>query len=122
MSRYAYIGSYWYNPGGSDIGGCYYAPYIYTSDNMPSRVASACAKTAPACSLDNTQNCVKTTDEDQNAYARWQVEQNMSYARELIFGLKFNEGPTVNVYDGKINYLSTYNLKGNGLSVLNRTN
>ena len=28
MSKYAYIGKYWYNPGSWSVGGCIYFPYI----------------------------------------------------------------------------------------------
>ena len=92
MSKYSYIGYYWYNPGSSSIGGCYYAKYIYTEENMPERVKNACSSSAPSCSKDNTSNCTKTTDEDQTAYANWQVKQNMATARKKIFGLEYNEG------------------------------
>ena len=120
MSKYAYIGKYWYNPGDSGIGGCYYAPYIYTSENMPIRVSNACSSSAPTCSVANKANCVETTDEDQTAYANWQVEKNMAGARLKIFGLEYNEGPTTYT-PGDYQHLSTYTLNHEGLSVLNRT-
>lgn len=120
MSKYAYIGKYWYNPGSSSDGGCYYAPYIYTTENMPIRVSNACSSSAPACSVGNKANCVETTDEDQTAYANWQVEKNMSSARLKIFGLEYNEGPTTYT-PGDYKHLSSYTLKHEGLNVLNRT-
>jgi hypothetical protein len=86
MSNYSYIGDYWYNPGSSSKGGCYYANYIYTESNMPSRVSTAC-KTGNTCS---GSNCVKTTDEDQKAYTTWQVEKSMAGFRQSIFGLSGN--------------------------------
>lgn len=120
MSKYAYIGKYWYNPGDSGTGGCYYAPYIYTPENMPIRVSNACSSSAPACSVGNKANCVETTDEDQTAYANWQVEKNMADARLKIFGLAYNEGPTTYT-PGDYKHLSTYTLSHEGLNVLNRT-
>lgn len=120
MSKYAYIGKYWYNPGSSSDGGCYYAPYIYTEENMPIRVSNACSSSAPACTVGNKANCVETTDEDQTAYANWQVEKNMSGARLKIFGLEYNEGPTTYT-PGDYKHLSSYTLKHEGLTVLNRT-
>ena len=86
MSKYAYIGKYWYNPGSSSLGGCYYAEYIYP-DGMPSRVAKACREGA-TCS---GSSCVKTKDEDQEAYAEYQVN-NMAKVRKTIFGLESSDG------------------------------
>lgn len=85
MSKYAYIGKYWYNPGSSSLGGCYYLSYIYDDSNIPATAKNACAVSAPACSKDNTSNCTKTTDADQEAYANWQVEK-MTNIRNDIFG------------------------------------
>lgn len=85
MSHYSYIGTYWYNPGGSGIGGCYYANYIYNDSNIPTRVSRACGTNSPSCTVSNTTNCIKTTDEDQDAYATWQV-RNMLNNRNKIFG------------------------------------
>ena len=86
MMKYAYIGQYWYNPGGSGKGGCYYFPYI--RDNMsPERqsvVEAACAS-GNTCS-DGEAGCVPTTDEDQSAYAKWQVAK-MSSSRAQVFGI-----------------------------------
>lgn len=120
MSKYAYIGEYWYNPGNSSIGGCYYAEYIYTEDNMPTRVKNACSSGAPMCSIDNTKACIKTTEEDQTAYANWQVEKSMANARLIIFDLDFDDG-ICSYSSGTIQHLSTYNLWANGLNRLERT-
>ena len=120
MSKYAYIGKFWYNPGNSSDGGCYYAKYIYAESNMPSRVSKACSASAPLCSTSDTTYCTATTDDDQKAYATWQIERNMAPVREMIFGLKFNEGICTYNY-GSIQHLSAYTLNGNGLNVLNRT-
>ena len=92
MSKYAYIGAYWYNPGGSGLGGCYYHTYIYSESNMPSTVRQACRIGAPLCSKDNTNGCTATTKEDQEAYAAYQVSL-MAEIRQEIFGLSQTEGP-----------------------------
>ena len=88
MSKYAYIGQYWYNPGGSGVGGCYYYPYIkeYLTPSRSSTVASACSTTASKCSTGGGSGCVKTTSEDQLAYSKWQVFK-MAGSRQTIFGI-----------------------------------
>ena len=85
MSKYAYIGKYWYNPGSSSIGGCYYSSYIYNSNNMPDRVKNACSYNADTCTRNGESACVPTTDDDQTAYANWQVN-NMTRTHDTIFG------------------------------------
>lgn len=95
MQKYAYIGSYWYNPGNAGSGGCYYYPYIkkYMSSSRSSEVETAC-NSANVCS---GSNCMKTTDEDQLAYSMWQVEQ-MANQRNTIFNMTsdFCEGYSQN--------------------------
>lgn len=83
MSKYAYIGSYWYSPGNSGLGGCYYYPYIkkYLSSERSSQVEAACSK---SCS---GSNCLKTIDDDQNAYTSWQVEK-MVNTRKTVFNIE----------------------------------
>lgn len=84
MSKYAYIGSHWFNPGSWSNGGCKYYPYInkYMSSSRSSIVGSACG--GPECS---GSSCMKTNDEDQKAYATWQVNDKMVPLRYNIFGL-----------------------------------
>ncbi len=84
MSRYAYIGSHWFNPGSWSNGGCAYYPYInkYMSSERSNLVGSAC--NGPSCS---GSSCMKTNDEDQKAYATWQVNDKMVPLRYNIFGL-----------------------------------
>lgn len=90
MTKYAYIGKFWYNPGGSGVGGCYYASYIYP-DKMPDRVANACDSSKNGtCSTSSTSSCVTTTDEDQAVYANWQVKQ-MAAHRKTVFGLEYDD-------------------------------
>lgn len=74
MNQYVYIGDYWFNPGGSGSGGCYYYPYIkqYMSESRRNEVAKYCGDSAPSCSKDNKSNCVKTKEEDQQAYVKYQ--------------------------------------------------
>jgi len=72
MLKYAYIGKYWYNPGSSSLGGCYYYPYIkqYLSQSRSNQVQQACSG---ATCTKNEASCVPTTQEDQNAYAKRNV-------------------------------------------------
>ena len=83
MATYAYLGDYWYAnvDGGSSFGGCYYASYIYPT-GIPSRVIDACNQTT--CTPNNTEGCVKTTQEDIDAYTAWQ-EKRMIEVRKKIF-------------------------------------
>ena len=118
MSVYSYIGDYWYKPGNSADGGCYYASYIY-GDLMPSHVEKACAPTAPICTTLGESGCTPTTDEDQKAYATWQIKQNMGTIRKEIFGLEFDEGPCVYSV-ANFNRLESYTLNGGNLPYLNR--
>jgi len=87
MSRYAYIGSYWYNPGGSGVGGCYYYDYIkeYLSESRSSEVNKVCSS-SKSCTTSGGSNCTSTTDEDQLAYAKWQVN-GMAQLNKNIFGV-----------------------------------
>jgi hypothetical protein len=83
-SKYAYIGSHWFNPGGSGSGGCYYFPYIkqYMSVSRASVVESACSSNK-VCS---GSSCIATNAEDQKAYATWQVSK-MTDNRKYVFNL-----------------------------------
>lgn len=82
MSRYAYIGAYWYSPGSSSRGGCYYYPYVkkYMSASRSEAVKNACSK---SCS---ESSCMKTNAEDSKAYTLYQVE-TMTNQRSNIFGI-----------------------------------
>ena len=84
MSKYAYIGSNWFNPGSSGKGGCYYYPYInkYMSGGRSSEVAAACQASRRCSGAD----CLKTNEEDQAAYTRYQCESMLSY-RSKIFNI-----------------------------------
>lgn len=89
MSRYAYIGRYWFNPGSWSLGGCKYFPYIneYMSDTRRGQVSGYCATSAPQCGSSGGANCRATIDEDQKAYALWQVNEKMAPYRYNVFGL-----------------------------------
>lgn len=89
--HYSWIGDYWYNPGNSGLGGCYYAPYIY-ADDMPSRVKNACSSSASYCGSSGGSGCVATQPEDQTAYAKWLIDDKMVPGRKAIFGLDGDEG------------------------------
>lgn len=85
MSRYAYLGDYWYNPGSSSVGGCYYKNYVYP-DGVPSRVEDACSKSKEgSCDVGSTNTCVATNDEDKAGYTAFQVRR-MEEVIEMIFG------------------------------------
>ncbi len=98
MSRFAYIGHYWYNPGSSADGGCYYYPYIkeYMSPSRASEVERIC--NGSSCSTAGGNGCKETTDEDQKAYATWQV-QKLVEVRKNVFGLDADSCNT-NCYTG----------------------
>lgn len=87
MSEYAYIGDYWYNPGGSSVGGCYYYNYIkeYMTESRSNEVSSACSSDK-SCSTTGEGDCLETNDEDQQAYAKWQTKR-MAEVRETVFGI-----------------------------------
>lgn len=87
VGHYSWIGDYWYNPGNSGDGGCYYAKYIYP-DNMPTRVKNACAA-GNECSGSNCQKTVP--EEDQAAYSNYLIKVMLSFRRD-IFKLADNEG------------------------------
>ena len=86
--KYSYIGSNWFNPGGPGSGGCYYFPYLkkYLSESRASEVENACTSGA-TCS---GTLCLPTTDEDQDAYTRYQIE-SMLNARGKIFGISVDD-------------------------------
>ena len=85
MASYSYLGDYWYNPGGSGIGGCYYLESIkeFLSEEAYSRAQTACS--GPICNL-RGGTCTETSEEDREAYTKWQVSK-MVETRETIFGL-----------------------------------
>ena len=83
--KYAYLGDYWYNPGSSSVGGCYYAEYIYPNNSMPDRVKDACAS-GKSCSTSGGSGCVATSEEDKYAYLVYQ-SRSMISARKRVFGL-----------------------------------
>lgn len=84
VHHYAYIGSYWLNPGGSGSGGCYYYSHIkkYMSEERSNQVGNACSQ-SNKCS---GSSCLKTNDEDQLAYSKFQV-QKMLDIRKAIYKL-----------------------------------
>ena len=97
MSKYAYIGKYWYNAGSNSLGGCQYAKYMYEFYDNESRareVEKICAKNACPYTISNgtatavnPSKCTPTNDEDQLAYARFQAS-NMAKIRTSIFELE----------------------------------
>ena len=76
MSKYAYIGDYWYS-GSSGSGGCYYYQYIkdFMQEDRARTVSAWCPQGCNSC---------RTNDEDQRAYASYQVKR-MAEQINLIF-------------------------------------
>ena len=87
LSKYAYIGRNWYNPGSVSVGGCYYFPYIkqYMSPQRRNTVSYICSKSTK-CTISGG-DCTSTTNEDQKAYSTWQVEQKMAPTIREVFGI-----------------------------------
>ena len=92
MMKYSYIGKFWFNTSDDNRentgnGGCYYFPHIreFMSATRAEEVAQACVS-GKWCKVDGSGDCLPTTDEDQSAYAKWQVSK-MSQLRSQIFGL-----------------------------------
>ena len=87
-SGYAYIGAYWYNPGGWGMGGCPYLPSIkeYMSSARVTIATAACVS-GRTCTKDGGGSCVPTTQEDQDAYITWQLNKKMAPYRYNVFGL-----------------------------------
>lgn len=99
LGKYAYIGDYWYNPGSSGSGGCYYYTSVkkYLSDSRAKKVEPHCAKGA----LCSGSSCLPTTDEDQLAYTRYQSE-SMVNAGNVVFGGVTSDVASSEVVDGSI--------------------
>ena len=93
MLKYSYIGKYWFNPGGSGLGGCHYFEHVRNnmSEERASEVEQAC-QSGKSCTKDGVGDCLKTTDEDQQAYAKYQVSL-LAAEREAIFGIPAGECP-----------------------------
>ncbi len=87
MSKYAYIGDVWYNPGSWSLGGCKYYSYIskYMSEERSAFVSGVC-NSGPSCSNKSDSSCTPTNDEDQQAYAMYQAS-GMVNMRYVAFGL-----------------------------------
>lgn len=87
MSKYAYIGAVWYNPGSWSLGGCKYYPYIskYMSSIRSNQVNKICNE-GPACASKGDSACTPTTAEDQTAYAMYNAS-SMVDMRYVAFGL-----------------------------------
>ena len=90
---YSYIGDYWANKGSNSYGGCTFIDYTYEYYDNKSRadqVKSVCAKNE--CPLagkspENPSKCLKTNDEDQDAYTKYQ-NWALSNHRKNVFGLE----------------------------------
>lgn len=90
---YGYIGDYWANKGNNSYGGCTYIDYTYEYYDNKSRadeVKAVCAKNQ--CPLagkspENPSKCLKTNEEDQDAYTKYQ-NWALTTHRKNVFGLE----------------------------------
>ncbi|MCI8575032.1 MAG: C40 family peptidase [Bacilli bacterium] len=82
VKKYSYLGDYLANPGGPGDGGCYYLklPDIYGANY------SRCNSSYHCASSGGGAGCVKTTEEEKNAYIRWQADKYIKH-RQAIFKL-----------------------------------
>jgi len=88
MDDYSYIGDFWYNPGNGGSGGCYYYPHMknYLSESRKNEVERICS--GKKCDDgSNKSNCVKTTEEDQKAYTKYQNSEMLTQ-RNHAFKIK----------------------------------
>lgn len=87
MAKYAYIGKFWYNPGSWSDGGCIYLPSIreFLSPQRQAETTAICSKPT-SCIINVGGDCTNTIQEDQDAYASWQVSRNMGPKFHNIFG------------------------------------
>lgn len=76
MMSYVNIGSYWWKPGDSGAGGCYYfeAEQKYMSKAEVTRVSQACLNPSYVCNENNKAGCLATNQEDQRAHAAYNCE------------------------------------------------
>ena len=84
MMSYVNIGSYWWKPGDSGAGGCYYfeAEQKYMSKAEVTRVSQACLNPSYVCNENNKAGCLATNQEDQRAHAAYNCEaMNTLYQR-----------------------------------------
>ena len=86
-SGYAFLGTYWYNPGSWSAGGCPYFPYIkqYMDEASISEATTACS--GPVCNKDGSGSCTTTSQNARSAYVTWQVNKKMGPYRYNIFGI-----------------------------------
>lgn len=85
IGHYAYIGTYWKNPGDSGSGGCYYFPYIREYHRDQARVKELEQACAPGRTCSGS-SCMRSNDDDQEAYGLYNIS-SMSKWRYNIWGL-----------------------------------
>ncbi len=96
MSRYVSIGRYWYNPGSSSLGGCYYFPYVkeYMSEERARKIERICSSDRE-CLKGGVGDCEPTNEEDTLARTKSSTYA-MANRREEIFGLPPDDCQTLN--------------------------
>ena len=104
ISQYGYLGEYWYNPGSSAQGGCYYLETLkpYMSTSRYNEVYSYCSRDSYICTKTETSNCLKTIEEDYDAYVQNHIQIAIKQ-RKTIFGLDPVQSYQEIVYSG--NYI-----------------
>lgn len=89
MSKYAYIGKFWYNTGKNEwgLGGCTYFNYVsqYMSPERASFVSNVC-NSGVRCYKTSENGCTPTNEEDQHAYTLYQI-RHMVNLRSKMFDL-----------------------------------
>lgn len=89
MSKYAYIGKFWYNTGKNEwgLGGCTYFNYIsqYMTPERANFVSNVC-NSGILCYKEGGSGCTPTTEEDQYAYTLYQI-RHMVELRSKMFDL-----------------------------------
>ena len=110
MNLYADLGSTWISPGNSSDGGCYYLKYIqpYLSTERYNEVKASC----------DAGTNIKVTDEDEIAYAKYQVETETIPKRQKIFGLGAEEVKVCSLKEANVNPVLTSDKAG----ILSSTN
>ena len=127
MSKYAYIGDYWYSTTQYSngqinwgLGGCPYLESIkpYISSSRYQTVLKSCNE--GKCSQSSKGSCLKTTSEDQEGYASYQVSK-MEDTRGKVYGTIDKKACETKIYDSMNNINKNENIDTN-LPTLDLTN
>lgn len=80
VKTYSYIGDYMANPGNAGAGGCYYMKVIYGANY------SRCGSQNTCRSVKGGAGCEgwESTQEEKDAYIKWQAEQYIKHRQEIF--------------------------------------